>query len=248
MDSLSAVAANRQVEGDDATGNAPTEPTRNSNYTQISRATVISSGSAQAVDWAGRKSAQAYQMAKRSKELKRDMESMLLDNTAKSAGKGSGGGDTAAARASGGICTWFETNYDGGSGGAVGGGGSAATDASSGNMRAITEALCKTVIKECFDAGGEPDTILCGTTQKQAISGFASSSSAGYPVSQIMNDAKSSPATMVAAIDIYVSDFGTFKVVPDRFIRAVSTVARDCFSWISTSGRSRIYAPSVVPS
>ena len=63
VDSLSAVAANRQVEGDDATGQAPTEPTRNSNYTQISRAVVVSSGSAEAVNWAGRKSAQAYQMA-----------------------------------------------------------------------------------------------------------------------------------------------------------------------------------------
>ena len=140
---------------------------------------------------------------KASKELKRDMESMLLDNTAKSAGKGAGGGATAAARASGGICTWFSTNTDHGSGGSVGGAGAAATD---GTQRTLTETICKTVIKECFDSGGEPDLILCGSAQKQVISGFASSSSAGYPVSQIYNSAGGqSPATMVAAIDIYVN-------------------------------------------
>ena len=140
---------------------------------------------------------------KASKELKRDMESLLLDHTATSAGKGAGGGDTAAARASGGICTWFSTNTDHGSGGSVGGAGAAATD---GTQRTLTETICKTVIKECFDSGGEPDLILCGSAQKQVISGFASSSSAGYPVSQIYNSAGGqSPATMVAAIDIYVN-------------------------------------------
>jgi hypothetical protein len=217
-DALASAASNRQIEGDDASANIAVETVRLSNYTQISRKVVQTSGSAQSVDFAGKKSSHAYNLAKSSKELKRDMETMFLDNTAKSAGKGAGGSDTAAARASGGICTWLGTNADFGSGGSAGGAGTAATD---GTRRTLTEAICKTVIKECFDSGGEPDLILCGSAQKQVISGFASSTSAGYPVSQIHNTANGqSPATMVAAIDVYVSDFGTFRISPDRFIRS----------------------------
>ena len=52
-------SGNRQVEGDDMTANAPVEPTLLSNYTQISRKVIFSSATADAVDWAGRKTALA---------------------------------------------------------------------------------------------------------------------------------------------------------------------------------------------
>lgn len=62
-DALSAPAGgtsgNRAIEGDDASANAPVEPTLLTNYTQISRKAIISSGTADAVDWAGRKTALA---------------------------------------------------------------------------------------------------------------------------------------------------------------------------------------------
>ena len=86
-DVLDNAAANRQIEGDDASADLAVEVSRLGNYTQISRKVVQTSGTAQKVDFAGRKSSHAYQLAKASKELKRDMESMLLDNTAKSAGE-----------------------------------------------------------------------------------------------------------------------------------------------------------------
>ena len=78
IDGLSDPTDNRQIEGDDATALAVVEPDRVGNYTQISSKVVQSSGTAEAVDFAGRKSTQAYQMAKRAKELKLDMESMAL--------------------------------------------------------------------------------------------------------------------------------------------------------------------------
>jgi hypothetical protein len=85
-DELATPAANRQLEGDDYASTAATEPRRLSNYTQISATQVQSSGTSEAVDFAGRKSTQAYQLAKRAKEMKRDMEQMLLDGTAKAVG------------------------------------------------------------------------------------------------------------------------------------------------------------------
>ena len=72
-DSLTAAAANQQLEGDDSmSALAVAEPVRLTNYCQISYKAVQSSGTAEAVDFAGRKSSQAYQLAKRAKEIKRD--------------------------------------------------------------------------------------------------------------------------------------------------------------------------------
>ena len=82
-DELKTVAMNTQIEGNDYASTAATEPRRLTNYTQISATQVQSSGTAEAVDFAGRKSTQAYQLAKRAKEMKRDMEYMLLQGTVK---------------------------------------------------------------------------------------------------------------------------------------------------------------------
>ena len=73
----------------------------------------------------------------------------------------------------------------------------------------------RTVIKECFDSGGSPDTILCGSFNKQALSALSQS------VSDLRtNTSGEKPASVIAAVDVYVSDFGTFKILADRFQRA----------------------------
>ena len=224
-DALTAAAANRATEGDDPASTAVSEPTRVGNYTQISVKAVQTSGTAEAVDFAGRKSSQAYQLAKRAKEMKRDMEKMLMDNVAQSAGAGPAPGP-ATARATAGLGAWVATNYHtlGGApsppglGSASNGNGTnTASDATS--TGTLTEAGMKTVIKECFDSGGTPDTILVGSANKQVISALTQT------VSSLRTDAnKQAPAHVVASVDVYVSDFGSFKIIPDRFQRA-----RDCW-------------------
>jgi len=69
-DALTAAAANRSTEGDDPASIAVSEPTRVGNYTQISVKAVQTSGTAEAVDFAGRRSSQAYQLAKRNSLLR----------------------------------------------------------------------------------------------------------------------------------------------------------------------------------
>ena len=157
--------------------------------------------------------------------MKRDMEKMLMDNVAQSAGAGPRPGP-ATARATAGLGAWVATNYHtlGGApsppglGSASSGNGTdAASDATS--TGTLTEAGMKTVIKECFDSGGTPDTILVGSANKQVISALTQT------VSELRTAAdKSAPAHVVASVDVYVSDFGTFKIIPDRFQRA-----RDCW-------------------
>ena len=91
---LASPAANRVVEGEASPGNdAPTNAVRLSNYTQISDKVVEVSDTADAVNGAADAQTLAKQVAYKLKELKRDMELMLLSNIAASAGS------TSAARA-----------------------------------------------------------------------------------------------------------------------------------------------------
>jgi len=225
-DELKTAAANMQKEGDDYASTAATEPRRLSNYTQISATQVQSSGTAEAVDFAGRKSTQAYQLAKRAKEMKRDMEFMLLMGTAKVAGSSGTARETAA------YSTWIGTNSTSTSpviaastGAGLANSGSSTypdgtTQATTGGAdTAISLAMINTCVARIWDLGGSPDTILCKSDVKQTIS---SSSVGGATVADLYKDVGSSdkPATAVNAVDVLVTDFGTFKVVPDRFLPA----------------------------
>ena len=225
-DELTAAAMNSQVEGWDYASTAASEPRRLTNYTQISATQVQSSGTAEAVDFAGRKSTQAYQLAKRAKEMKRDMEYMLLMGTTKVAG------GAAAARFTGGYPTWVGTNVIGttpiiaastGLGlvnnGAAGYPDGTTTSLTGGANTAISLAMINSVIARIWDLGGSPDTILCRSDVKQTIS---SAGVGGATVADLYKDVGSSnkPATAVNAVDVLVTDFGTFKVVPDRFLPA----------------------------
>jgi hypothetical protein len=222
-DELKAAASNLQVEGNDYTSTAATEPRRLSNYTQISATQVQSSGTAEAVDFAGRKSTQAYQLAKRAKEMKRDMEYMLLEGTVKAAGSSGSARNTAC------FSTWIGTSVNATSNvvaastglGLTNNGSTTypdgTTEAGTGGAdTAITIALVNNVVERIWNLGGTPDTILCDSTVKGTIS---SSSVGGAVVAAPRNDIGSKDKiTAVNAVDVLVTDFGTFKVVPDRFI------------------------------
>ncbi len=222
-DELKTAASNMQIEGNDYTSTAATEPRRLSNYTQISATQVQSSGTAEAVDFAGRKSTQAYQLAKRAKEMKRDMEFMLLEGTVKSAGSSGAARNTAA------FSTWIGTSdvattnvVAASTGGGLTNNGSTTypdgtTEAGTGGADTpITIALVNNVVERIWNLGGTPDTILCDSTVKGTIS---SSTVGGAVVAEPRaNHSGSGPITAVNAVDVLVTDFGTFKVVPDRFI------------------------------
>jgi hypothetical protein len=213
-DSLSAaVSTNYQVEGDDYSFDAVTPTVRLGNYTQISRKTVVVSGSQQAGNNAGRDSEIALQLAKRSKELKRDMETSLTGKVAKAAGSAS------AARRLGGLETWISTNTSRGTSGAGAGGGAAPTD---GTQRAFTEAMLKTVIQSCYTQGGDPDVIMVGPYNKGVVSGFTGRTQARQMIAE---------DKIQAAASLFSSDFGELKVIPNRFSRDRSAFVLDPEYW-----------------
>jgi len=85
-DALAAAAANAQIEGDETSYDAVTATVRLQNYAQISRKSVIISGTEEKVNKAGRRSELAYQIAKKGSELKRDIEFSCLNGQAAVAG------------------------------------------------------------------------------------------------------------------------------------------------------------------
>ena len=214
-DTITAGSANRQLEGDDSPdATARSLPTRLDNYTQISRYIAQTSGTDDAVDYAGHGKHQAYQLAKLGKRMKRDMEVMLTQNIVKAAGDATNG------RATAGVPAWINTAHVAGGSSGSPSAGSLGTTAMVNNTStaACTEANIKATIKECYDAGGQPDIMLVPSAVKQTISGLSSSAGPGIPARNPVSG--KGGATAIAAVDIYVSDFGTFKIVPDRNLSA----------------------------
>ena len=203
-DSLAdATVNNAAVEGADASSATLSPTTRVGNRTQISQKTIQIAGTEETIDKAGRKSEKAYQLAKASSELKRDMEKIMLANQAASAG------DSTTARTLGSLQAWLNTNAVLGAGGVAGSLGTTARV--SGTDAAFTEAMLKSAVKSAFTNGGNPTVLMVSPTQKQVVSTFAGIAEQRYAAPA------NKQTTIVGAADVYLSDFGTLSVVPNRF-------------------------------
>ena len=207
-DSIASTSTTPVINGDDVSSfDATSATTRLGNYTHIRRRTYVIADNLAAVDEAGRADEVAYQVAKRGKELKRDIETVLLDNNARVAGNSSTAPETA------GLGAWIATNDSVGTSGAAptGDGTDARPD---GTQRDFTEAMLKDVMQQTWTSGGNPSILMVGAFNKQAVSAFAGIAAQRYMAPS------DSPTTIVGAADVYMSDFGTLTVVPNRFQRA----------------------------
>ena len=204
-----AVTTNAQLEGDVSSATAITASTRVGNYTQIFKKVWAITGTLEATDRAGRKSENAYQMAKKGKELKRDMEATFL-----SAQVGVSGGTTTA-RKTAAFDSWLITNRNNGNG-ATGDYAytttpiTARTVATTANIRTYTETILKDVIKQAWTNGGEPTLNIVGPVNKQRSSTFTG-------IADLRHETGGGVAKIIGAADAYVSDFGTIQITPDRF-------------------------------
>jgi hypothetical protein len=218
-DSLAtASTTNYQIEGDDAPANNTMVATsRVGNYTQISRKVVQVSGTVETVGMAGIKSMLGYQLAKRAKELKRDMEASITSDQVAVTGSNS------VARQAASLGSWVVTNWyqvaTGGSpaaptfsgGGTSGYPQTAAVDGTTAIN--LTETHLKTEIQTVWTQGGDVDGmfVMSGPVNKVRISGF------NGIATRYRDTSPGKQAQIIGAADVYVSDFGTVNVVPNRF-------------------------------
>lgn len=214
-DSLATAANNAVNEGDDYTSTftAVTATTRLGNYCQISKKTGIISGTQRAVKTAGRKDEFAYQIAKRGKELKRDMEFALTQN---------GTFSSTDPRQTRGLAGWCATNCLFGAGAGAAPIPSTNTAPVAGTARAFTESLLKTNLQNIWNQGGNPTLLMVGGALKQEVSTFTGNATR-------MNEAEGE--SLYAAVDVYYSDFGKLRIVPNRFQETTTAFQLDMNYW-----------------
>ena len=209
-DTLASPGENSTPEGADTTSFAESNTTELSNKTQILKKAISVSGTAQAVKQAGVGKQYAYQMALRTKELKKDLEYALLQNKLSRADNGTNG------RLMTGLPCWMQANYAGGTSGAKATSSAACT---AGTTRLPTEAMLKSLLTDIYNAGGNPDTIMMAPDIRVKMSEVLTGGGTK------MEKAETKKAT--AVIDVYVSDFGSLKLVPNR-VQAYETFSKTC--------------------
>ena len=220
-DSLRSSAANAHIEGDDTAGEARTATTRLGNYTQIFKNAVIIPDTDEGLDKAGRAAEMAYQVLKIAKEQKLDIEKALFDNNKYEVGSAS------AARELAGCGAYVKTNVAniGGSGGAnpTGSvpGNTARTD---GTATVFSQADFDTVMQGIWEAGGNPDTVYLSAFQMNKALDFT-----GYNNQRSHIEATSK--TVVKAVDIYVTPWGTVEFTPSRENRGRDVWIMDSDMW-----------------
>jgi hypothetical protein len=217
-DSLAAASTgNAAVEGADATSATLSPTTRVGNYTQIVQKTIQISGTLESVNKAGRKSEKAYQLAKASAELKRDIEAIITANQGQSAGNSN------TARVMGSLLSWIKTNTNKQESSTAG------TDPTTsgistrgdGTTRTFTETMLKDVVQKVFTAGGTPSLLVVPPALKQVVSGFEGLAQHRY------NSNATGQITILAGADLYQSDFGVISIVPNRFMRSRDALVLD---------------------
>lgn len=224
-DALIAAATNANIEGDDSAATTVAPTVRLGNYLQIFKKVVSVSRTQNSVDTAGRAKEEAYQLMRRGKELKRDIEFALVRNQASSAG----GAATARTLAS--VESWIASNRT------TKGTGTAQTTPgfASGTVLAPTDSTVtgtmvvgdlKAMLAEAWSDGGDPTIVMVGAAIKQKISTFTG-------IATLYREAASTAkgTRIIGAADIFVHDFGEVRIVPNRFMRANTALILDMDYW-----------------
>lgn len=202
-EALAAVnSGNAVIEGDDATNTALTPTVRVGNYIQTMEKTVGISNIQEAVGKAGPNRERARALINKRRELKRDCEAIILSNQVRVVGTA---GTAQKLRP---LVGWYATNDSRGAGGADGTASAAATD---GTQRNFSETLVRNLLATCYANGAEPSVIMSGPINR---TNFTTQISGGATKFYQVADKQ-----MVATITKYVSDYGTLKIMPNRFQR-----------------------------
>lgn len=205
---------NAALDGDDATASAKTPPQRVANYLQIFQDTISVSGRAEKVKKAGMTSAMAYLKAKSYKEIKKDMEAMVLSSNVAVAGS------AGVAPKSAGLGAMIYTNAFHGVGGSTTAhtSGAATVAPVAGTARVFTQALLDTAVQATYIASGKvPERVFVSPAHKRVFSTFP-----GIAVNRYDLKGKNDQGRVQAGADLYGSDFGALEIVP-HYLMAGST-------------------------
>ena len=189
-DALAAVNLNnKNVQGADATETAPVATSLKSNYTQILMKALKVADTTDATSRYGRAKETAYQLGKYSKEVKRDLEAILLSWQVAAAG------DNTSTPAQ--MHGFKQQVYQG------------AVVNTGGVGIAMSEANLLSALSTTYTAGAEPSLLMIPPGEGTTVANFAAASGR----TRDLEDMKK----VVNAVDLYVSPYGEVKVILNRF-------------------------------
>lgn len=215
-DSLRAAALNAAVEGADGSDVTVNPTVMRNNYTQILQETVKVSGTADAVATYGRAKESAYQMAKSAAQVKRDFEYSLVGSQQVAAA-----GNASTARQFAGYQSQIDTGSDN-------------TVFTGAGPAALDEAHTLTALQGAYIEGAEPSVVSVTPSNSLIVAAFAKASGR-Y---RVINDDRDSNKRVVNAVDLYVSPFGTVKIILNRFQHAGDTLVYDPSMWVKMTLRA----------
>ena len=193
------------LEGDETTRAASALTTRSNNVCMILSRNATTTGTQEAMSNFTKASQLGHQMARKSKELKRDVEFAITRNKAKNVGNATTARQTAT------LITWFNTgakfNVSADAGSTTAAGDGSNTWTRSATTRAVSEAQINAVMESVFDNGGDPRLMFVSPGHKVDISAFTGRTNTREMVDK---------GTVGSPISIYASDFGDISVVPCR--------------------------------
>lgn len=196
-----ASGSNAVLEGDDATTDAANINARIFNYNQISDKVARVSGTQEKVSKAGMKSALARDMADKMKEIKKDVETTLLQNVAYVAGA------DATPRKTAGISCYIKTNIDKASDGTAAA-GTGADIYTTGTARALAESQVEAALATAWGNGGNPSMGYLNAFQKRKFASFSGSSS---------KTSNGDSRKVTNNVEVYIDPLGTeIRLVPCR--------------------------------
>jgi hypothetical protein len=217
-DALASVADNARVEGFTASDESLAATVMRQNYTQIMSKTINISATADTVSTYGRAKETAYQLSKKSAELKREFEFHLVGK-AQNAAVGNGT-DTARRFANA-----FGTDVNSAAvihaDVTVTIDGNGATEGTP--VGALTEAAVLDVNQKLYEAGSEGKYLMIKPADSLIVANFAAASG--------RNRDFTTGKSVVNAVDLYVSPFGEQKVIINRFIKATEALVFDPAMW-----------------
>tara|TARA_R110000744_G_scaffold371191_1_gene482061 strand:- start:524 stop:1468 length:945 start_codon:yes stop_codon:yes gene_type:complete len=200
-DTLRDSAVNAHIEGDDTAAEARTAATRLQNSTQIFKNAVVTSGTDDVVDNAGRGKEMSYQIVKVGQEQKLDQEKAIMANQARV------GGNSTTARKMAGLGAFVTTNVTNvGTNGAnpTGDGSNARTD---GTQTVFTQADFDSAMQGIWAEGGKPDCVILSAFQMDKALGFVGN-----------NNQRSTGASgkVENLLNVYVTPWGSVEFIPAR--------------------------------
>lgn len=207
-------AQNAAVDGDEASFSTPSATVRVGNFTQILTETARVSGTVEAIRKAGRRSEMSYQIMKRGVEMRLDLEWSVVNPQAPDPGDG-----VSQPRLLASLHCWLKSNtdFDSTSGAdPTYTAGIPDLRVDSSMTRIFAESIGQGLMQTGYNNGARFKVLMVAPGNKTYVSNnWIGIVTRNFDISNV--DPR--PSAAIASIDVYVSDFGTLRIIPNRVQR-----------------------------